>query len=308
MQISITGTGGVGGYFGGLLAKAKNDVTFVARGEHYQAIKQGGLTISSAKGEFKIANPQVVDSIRKLQEPELVLVFLKTFSTVEAISELAEVVSPKTVVITFQTGLENDLEIKKLLPSAAVFPGLAYINSRISAPGKVEQISGACKLIFGARRGQDASVLNRIEELFTTAGISAQLVDNIELEIWKKLVWISAFSGATVLCRAKIGEILNEAAGERLFRSLLNEALRVAEVSQIELSEADRREMLERIEYYKGEGRNAKTSLLLDIEAGRRTEVETIHGALIRQGQSRGLSTPLLDAVYAAVKVYERAI
>ncbi len=305
MRCHIIGVGGVGGYFGGLLARAGEDVTFIARGEHYRAMRESGLRVKSVRGDFHIPNPRVIESIGSIRNPELMLVFVKTYHTAEIAAALREVVRPETTIITFQTGLENDLEILKHVPAARVFPGLAYINSSRTAPGLIEQISGQRALVFGARGGDEDPVLAETERMFQNARLSATLSRCIEREMWIKLVWISALAGMTVLFRSEIGPVANHPEGYALFRKCLEEGFLLAKKRGAGLTPDDRKTMIEKIEYFRSEGGSAKTSLLMDIEHGRRTEVETMHGTLVRHARELGIDVPALQVIYAIVKVHD---
>lgn len=308
MRTFVVGAGGTGGYFGGLLARAGKDVTFVARGEHFRAMRENGLFVKSAQGDFAIPRPQVIDNFSQIEDPELILIFVKTYSTQEVSQALAKIVTPRTTVITFQTELENDLEIKKHVPTAQVFPGLIYVNSRLSAPGYIEQSSGLCTLIFGARDGVQCKDLPKIETFLRAADIKATLSNSIEFEMWTKLIWISAFAGMTVLFRSIVGTIVNDPDGEKLFRRALEESFAIARAKHIAIPDEVRAELFGKIDYYKNKGRNAKTSMLLDIEAKRRTEIETMHGTLLRYAREANLDVPILESVYSVVKVSDSTL
>lgn len=308
MKTYVVGAGATGGYFGGRLAAAGGNVTFVARGDHCRAMRETGLQVKSAHGDFTIDRPQVIDTPEKIQNPELILVFVKTYDTAEVARGLAGVIGAGTTVITFQTGLENDFEIMKAVGSRRVFPGLVYVNSARVAPGVIRQASGPCTMTFGRRGGAADPGLERVEKLFREAGIDAALTRGIEGEMWRKLIWISAFAGMTVLFRAPVGRILGNPGGERMFRNCLEEALAVAAARGIKFPAAERDRIFARIDYYKGPGADAVTSLLLDIENGRRTEIETLHGTLVRFAREAGVEIPLLETVYTVVQVHEARV
>ncbi len=305
MRTVIVGAGGTGAYFGGLLARAGADVTFVARGVHGEALAKSGLTVKSQNEDFVVPRVKVLSQISEVRDPELVLVFVKSYSTSEVARALASVVTADTTIITFQTGLENDREIQKYVKLDRIYPGLIYINSRIKNPGCVEQISGLCTLTFGARENKSDPVLDTIESFLKSANIKANCSPAIELEMWLKLVWIAAFSGMTVLYQSEIGKIVHNPDGEALLRRFLNETFSIAASQGIEISDSQKEEIIKKIDYYKAEGKHAKTSLLLDLEKGQRTEVDTVHGTLLKYAREAELDCPLLQAVYSIVKVKE---
>ena len=129
MKIYIVGTGGVGGYFGGVLAKVGNDVTFVARGENFKAIRENGLIVKSVIGNFTVKAIKVIEKISEIKNPDLIIFTVKTYDTESVAKELDFVVNGKTIIITFQNGIDNDNEIKKYIQNAQVYPGVTYVVS-----------------------------------------------------------------------------------------------------------------------------------------------------------------------------------
>ncbi len=305
MKTYLIGVGGVGGYFGGMLQQAGFEVTFVARGEQYQALTHYGLTICTSQETIHLPSVSVIEHVSQIVDPDLILIFVKTSGTKAVAEQLKSVVSEKTVVLTFQTGFENDHILQAFLPNTVIYPGLAYINAKRTAPGVIEQISGLCTLTYGPRNGVVDDQLTKIQTHFEQTGLKIHLTSHIELEIWKKLIWICSFSGATVLFRSEIGRVLNHPDGEALFRRILDEAFLVADACQIPLSETDREEILSKIAYHQSIAPLAKTSLLSDIENGQRTEVETLHCALLAKAREHELKTPLLETIATIIRVHD---
>ena len=304
----MIGLGGAGGYFGGLLVEAGKDVTFVARGDHYRTIREKGLTVRCVRGDFHIEKPELIDSIRKIEDPELVLIFVKTYHTMQVTRELSTVVSDRTAIVTFQTGLENDHQIKQIIPANMVYPGFAFINSSKPEPGLIEQISGPCTLTFGDRSKTPNEVLNKVELLLKEGGIDATLSDDIERDMWVKLVWIATFSGMTSIYRSRVGPILNNKEGCRIFTQCLDEAFAIADAMEISIPDETRKKIYGKIKYYKSEGANAKTSLLLDIENNRRTEIETLQGSLVRYARETGVAAPIMNLIYNIISLYDTKV
>ena len=182
MKIHIIGSGAVGGYFGGLLAKAGNDVTFVARGEHYQAIKNNGLIVKNVISDFVIKPAKVIENISDIINPDLIIFTVKTYDTDSAAIKLAQVVNRDTVIITFQNGVDNDSQIKKYIKSE-VYPGAAYVISTKTGSGIIEQTGGLRKLIFGDRSNPNNDRLTKIEEVMRKAEIDAKVSDDITRDI-----------------------------------------------------------------------------------------------------------------------------
>jgi len=300
MKIYIVGSGGVGGYFGGLLAKAGNDVTFVARGEHYQAIKDNGLIVKSVAGDFEIKSAQVIENISKIVNPDLVIFTVKTYDTEDTAKELAPVVKENTVVITFQNGVDNDNQIKKQISDAQVYPGVAYVISTRVKPGVIEQAGGLRKLIFGDRNNSDNSRLKEIEKLMKDAGIDATASDNITRDLWKKFMFIVAFSGVTAICRASIGKVLSDPLTKSPYERCLKEAIVVAKAMKVNVAN----NAFESIMTISGNtAPDSKSSLLVDIENNRKNEIETLNGALVRFAKERETDVPINELIYGAIKL-----
>jgi len=303
MKICVVGSGGVGGYFGAKLAKAGHDVTFLARGAHYDAIKAKGLLVKSTDGNFQVDNVKVVNSIKDFVNPELVLFCVKTYDTDFAAQELASVVSLNTVILTFQKGIENDFELKKYLTKGEVYPGIAYIISQISEPGVISNTGGLKKLIFGDRSYANNVKLKTIELLMRDSFINATLSDDINRDLWKKYVFILAFAGMTAICRSNIGKILKDKTTFKLYKDCMQEALNVASILKINLPRTIYDDTLKTTIDTQPE---SKSSLLHDIENNKQTEIETLHGTLVRIAKERKILVPINELIYGSVRLWSQ--
>lgn len=300
MKIFVIGTGGVGGYFGGLLAKAGKDVTFVARGEQYQAIKEHGLTVKSVMGDFTITPTQVVEHIADIVDPDLILFTVKTYDTALTAEALAKVVGDKTIIITFQNGADNDYRIQTYIPKVQVYPGVAYVISARGEPGMIVQTGGLRKLIFGDRNNPENPRLKEVESLMQDAGIDAVASDNIVRDIWEKYMFIVAFSGMTTVCRSPIGAVLSDPVTRSLYERCVREAIAVAKALGVTVAE----DAFESIMHISGNtAHESKSSLLVDVEHNRNNEIETLNGALVRFAREHGVDVPINDLIYGAIKL-----
>ncbi|KKQ23870.1 MAG: 2-dehydropantoate 2-reductase [Candidatus Roizmanbacteria bacterium GW2011_GWC2_37_13] len=303
MKIYIVGSGGVGGYLGGLLAKTStNYVTFVARKDHFQAIKKNGLQINRVKGNFLIKPAQVISSLREIKNPDLILFTVKTYDTQEAAKQLNEIVNDKTIIITFQNGVENDLEIKKYVKKGLVFPGVAYLISTRIKPGVIEQIGGVGgigRFIIGDRNNSTNEKLDRIVKIMREAEIDAVLSKNITQDIWKKFVLISAFSGITTLYKKRIGEIIKDNNLKTEYENCVRETIKVAKALKVDLPEN-----IFEITMATTEKTNpaSKSSLLVDVERGGRNEIETLNGTVIKYAKQFNINIPINNKIYSSIK------
>lgn len=299
MKIYIIGVGGVGGYFGGLLAKAGCDVTFVARSEQFKALKENGLRVRSVNENFNIKPVKVVENVSEITSPDLILVTVKTYDTESVASELSCVVNDHTVIITFQNGVENDLELKKYINNTLIFPGVAYIISKRSEPGIIEQTGGLRKLVFGDRNFQYIDVLESVERMMKDAGINANLSDDITRDLWKKFIFICPFAGLTAMYKKTIGQILADPILHKEYEECLNEAITVAKTIGVNLPE----DIFEStMNTTNNTAPDSKSSLLVDVENSRQTEIETLNGALVRMAKEKGINLPVNEKIYNFVK------
>ena len=301
MKISVIGVGGVGGYFGGLLAKAGADVEFVARGEHYQQLAAKGLKLNTVEGSFEIPL-RVVDRISKLKNTEVVLVTTKTYDNEAVAAELAEVVTADSVVIPIQNGISNDIFLQESLPLATVYPGLAYIISSRVAPGEVSQTAGPRTIIFGERKVAYNAQLSELEALMKSAGLLATASGDIERELWRKFAWLTTFAGMTSLCRCPIGPIVNDERALALLIKCLDEALAVAAAEGSAFSEEERNEMVSKTAAYRTANGESKSSMLVDLENRRRTEIESLNGTIVKIAKRHGIKVPTHEAIAVSVE------
>lgn len=299
MKITIIGTGGVGGYFGAMLARAGEAVVFVARGEHGTQMRERGLTVKSVDGDFVVQPVQVVQRVSGLRDPELVLFTVKTYDTQQVAIELVQVAnSNKTHIITFQNGVDNDMEIKKFIPNANVYPGVCYVISARTGPGLIEQTGGMRSLVFGDRNHTENIFLKEVEAMMQKAGINAKYSVDIMSDVWKKFIFILAFSGMTAYKQQPIGEILSNSDSLKEYETVLKEAETVARALGVNLPD----DIVDAtIAAAQRTAPNSKSSLLVDIEHKRRTEIESLNGKLVRLAASLGIPVPMNETIYKTV-------
>ncbi len=313
MKIAIIGTGGVGGYFGALLAKDSlanetSNITFVARGEHYEALKNNGLQINTPEENFLVHPVSVVDSISKLENPEIVLLCTKTYHLEKAAKELAKVVTENTIIITLQNGLGNDTLVKKYCKVGTVYPGLVYLLASKTAPGTITLEKGSRLIFFGERADgpnqtkEPNNKLKDIERYFRKVGIKATASENIEKEIWLKYVWLTAFAGMTSLYRLPIGPIVSDKDSKEVFLKCLQESINVAESEGVEFSKEELKALKIRVDERKANGPDSKASMLVDIENKRQTEIESLSGTIVSLARKNKIETPCHDIIYSVVK------
>ena len=298
MTVAILGLGGVGGYLGGKLALAKKDekIVFISRGEQLKRIQQDGLKLIDEDKEY-IAKPDIVtDDPKKLGVFDLVLVCVKSYDLKDALMLIKENVSTNTVLLPLLNGVEHDKEIKTFFPSAKVLNGCIYILSNIKDIGVVKKYGGVFNLIYGSSE-YDLEQFKWIKELFDRAGLKNKLTPDIELETWKKYLLIAAYASMTSYYQKPLGYIAQEKIDE--LEKVLYEIKSVANKKGIDIDNQMIKKILERIPTLPYE---SKTSMQLDYEKGKKTEVEALCGYIVKEAEKLGIDTPLMKMYYKSLK------
>jgi 2-dehydropantoate 2-reductase len=301
MRIAIMGAGGTGGYFGGLLARAGEDVTFIARGAQLEALRTRGLTVESRlAGTFTIP-VQATDAPNEVGPVDLILFCVKTYDTDAAAESISPLIRPATMFLSLQNGIGNEERIARAVGHTSGIGAVAYIVSTIKAPGVVAQTAGPGKIVFGELGGGTSPRTERLHDVLQRAGIVAELHPNVQAAIWQKFLFICAFSGVTALTRLPIGTILADPMTRALFRGTSEEAEAVARTDGIELPKDCVEQALATAAAVEPWGRG---SLYHDLADGRRLELEALNGEVVRRGREYDIQTPLNFAIYAALRPY----
>ncbi len=299
MRIAVMGTGGVGGYFGGRLAAAGEDVCFIARGAHLEAIRRGGLRIASALGDATITPAKATDDPATIGPVDLVIFTVKLYDTEAAAEAIGPLVGPATGVVTFQNGITGTQVLADRLGAGHVVGGVAQIGAVVAEPGLIGHTGTMARLVFGELDGSSSARVAALARALDAAGVDHVVSDDIRREIWDKMVFLSTFAGLTSLIRLPIGPIRSDPGTRGLLRDGLAEALAVARASGSDLPEdlADR--ILGRVDRLPAE---MKSSMLQDLEAGRRLELAWLSGTIARMGRDLGVATPMHGLIATALK------
>jgi 2-dehydropantoate 2-reductase len=301
MRIAVMGTGGTGGYFGGMLARAGNDVTFIARGAHLAAIRTGGLAIHSRMSGDFVVRAAVTDDPATVGPVDLVLFCVKTYDNDVCAGQIRPLIGPDTVVLPVQNGVDSADQIGRAVGVEHVIGGVAQIIASVASPGVVVQTGGPCRLQIGELDGRASERTERLAVLLDKSHIGVAVRSDIQVALWEKLIFICAFSGMTALTRLPIGPILASPECCRLFRSVLDEAAAVGMATGVPLTPetADKGQLLaERCEPW------GSSSLYHDLAAGRRLELESLNGTIVRLGHSHGVPAPNNRVICAALEPY----
>ncbi len=206
MKIMIMGTGGVGAYYGGLLAQQGNDVTFIARGAHLEAIRANGLQVKSIFGDFTINPAKATDKPADVGPVDLILFCTKTYSTDEAAQAILPVVGRQTAVLSLQNGVDAFERIGKVVGAEHVIGGATWISSAVEAPGIVKQVSQFRRIVFGELDGTPSERIQNIQKVLENIGVTVEVSENILKILWTKFVFISSASSFGSLTRLPMGE------------------------------------------------------------------------------------------------------
>ena len=299
MRIAIMGSGGTGGYFGGLLARAGEEVTFIARGAHLEALRMRGLRVKSRlAGEFTLS-VRATDTANEVGPVDLILFCVKTYDTDTAAESIRPLIGAQTMLLPLQNGVDNAERIARIAGHDSGLGAVAYVVSAIEAPGVIAQTAGPGKIILGELAGGTSARVERLHSVLQRAEIAAEVHPDVRIAIWQKFLFICAFSGVTALTRVPIGAILADPVTHDLFRGTVEEA--VARASGIELPEDCVEQALATAAAVEPWGRG---SMYHDLANGLRLESEALNGEVVRRGDERDIQTPLNFAIYAALKPY----
>jgi 2-dehydropantoate 2-reductase len=295
------GAGGVGGYFGGLLARAGEDVVFIARGEHSEAIAKNGLQIRSPKGDFSV-KATVTEDPSEIDPVDLVLFCVKGYDTTKAAEQIKPIISRDTTVISLQNGVEKEEVLGRILGAENVMGGLCALSAYIEAPGIVKHL-GLERLAFGEMDGSESDRGKRILKVLTNGGINASLSKIILAEIWEKFAFICAVGGLCCITRLPVGPVLQFEETEKLYRNTMSEIIEIARWKGVSFKD----KVLEKLmSFSHGLDPDIRPSMYRDLINEKRIEIETLNGAVVRLGRLSHIPTPTNDFIYACLDVINK--
>ena len=289
------GAGGVGGCLGGLLAKAGNDVSLIARGEHLEALREHGLKVIRPGGEI-IVEIQATGDPSEVGQVDLVLFTVKTFQNRHVITSLKSLMGPQTSVITLQNGVESHEQLSAVLGASNILPGAYWASSHILSPGVISEDVEA-RVSFGAVDDTESLRALDIRKVFRDAGIEAELSPDPLRVLWEKFVVLSALSGITSAAQTRPKELLQFPDARKMFCDAMEEALAVGLAKGVDLPANLVRDSLNYIDGLP----DFQNTMHSDYEAGRPTELDALSGAVIRLGNQIGVKTPVHGYLYSVL-------
>ena len=301
MRIAMFGSGGIGGYYGALLARAGHDVVFIARGAHLEAMQRRGLTVRTPTGESTVLVTAVADTGR-VEPVDLVLFSVKSYDTEIAARSLTPLMARDTVVLTVQNGLDNAEAIASVVGSGAVIPGSAYVALQLADPGVIVRTGDEGRIVFGERGGAVTERVQRIATALRAASLPHDVSTDIDRVLWQKFLFIAGIGSVTALARSGIGRLVESARGRALLVASCEEIIAVARAEGAPLQPEAAASAVEQAAALPPQWRS---SLARDLEDGRRLEVEALSGAIVRRGLKHIIPTPVHQIIAACLSVHQ---
>jgi 2-dehydropantoate 2-reductase len=304
MKIAIIGTGGVGGYFGGRLAKAGNEVTFFARGEHLKALQSKGLKVISLQGDFQLEKVQTTDDILTIGQVDVVMLCLKAWQVKEIAPKLSALLNDNTAVLTLQNGVTIGDELKEFIPEKHIVSGLCKIISKIEAPGVINHFGVEPTIIFGEQDNVHSERVIAIQKTFEQAEIKSFISRDIQADLWKKFISICV-SGLMAVSKCTYGEVARHPQTGKLMVELFQEIYDLALEMGIKLSP----DFVDKtVELIKSFPQNSTTSMARDIWAGKPSELEYQNGAVVRLAEKYNMPVPVNRFIYYCLLPMEEKV
>jgi 2-dehydropantoate 2-reductase len=304
MRFAVVGVGGVGGYFGARLAEAGHTVTFIARGAHREAIEREGLHVHSLKGDVLVKPAAVTDDPSRVGVVDCVILGVKAWQVPDAARSASPLVGPPTAVLSLQNGIEAPDQVARVLGREHALGGVAKIISYVGAPGHIHHTGADPSIVIGELDGRTTERIEALRRAFASAKAAGVTVSSdIELALWEKFLFITAWAGVGAVTRAPVGVVRSVPESRRLIASALDEIERVARARNVRLAPDTAQTIFAIIDSLAREG---TASLQRDIAAGRPSELDDLTGAVVRLGAELGVPTPVNSFIYGALAPLER--
>jgi 2-dehydropantoate 2-reductase len=301
MRIVVMGAGAVGAFFGGKLALAGADVTFIARGANLAALRADGLRIESQDQTSRIERVHATSDPAEAGRADLVLVCVKSYDTAAAATALRPIVTSDTIVLSLQNGIENEAILATVLALPPLLGGLTHIGAELVGPGVVRHNSGG-RIVFGELDGRRGERAQRLAQLFAATQVAHHLSGHIGVMLWDKLAWNAAFNACTTVAQCTVGELLARSDGRALVEATMQEVVAVANANGVPLA-ADR--VAPEIERSAAELGHLRTSMLQDRDRGHRLEHDALNGAVIRAAERAAVAAPVNRVLHGLLTVLD---
>lgn len=303
MRIAVFGTGGVGGYFGGRLAQAGEDVTFIARGEHLRAIKNHGLVVDSQLGNFVVDPAKATDDVGEAGEVDLVIVGVKAWQVPDAARTMKPLVGPGTTVLPLQNGVDAVPQLVHEFGADRVVGGLCRIVSFVLEPGHIKHAGFTPSIVIGEIDNRRTDRLSSIEQMFRRAGLEITVAADIQVALWTKFLFIASFSGVGAVANAPAGVIRSDPKHHAQVLNAMQEIYTLAHARGIKLPANSIETAMAAVNALP---QDATSSMQRDIAAGRPSELESQNGAVVRLACESGVEVPTHALIYETLRPLEQ--
>ena len=299
MRIAVFGTGGVGGYFGGRLGRAGEDVVFIARGEHLRAIRTKGLRVDSTDGDFVIDPARATDDVSEVGECDLVILGVKAWQVPEAARAIRPIVGVHTTVLPLQNGVEAVPQLVNELGSESVIGGLCRIVSYVVEPGHIRHAGFEPSIIIGELDNRLTDRIARVEQVFKHAGLNISIAKDIQIALWTKFLFIASFSGVGAMANAPAGVLRSDPKWRHHIIKAMEEIYALAHARGIKLPPDSIQKVMSSVD---GLPEDATSSMQRDIAAGKPSELEAQNGAVVRMAYEAGIEVPTHELIYQTLR------
>ncbi|HVO67044.1 MAG TPA: 2-dehydropantoate 2-reductase [Syntrophales bacterium] len=299
MKIAIMGVGGVGGYYGGLLAQAGQDVTFIVRGAHLQAIRDKGLQIKSVLGDFSVSPAKATDKPSQIGMADFIIFATKTYQTDEAAKLIKPIVGKNTVVVSLQNGIDAADRIGAVIGMEHMMGGATWLSAAIEAPGLIGQYSQFRRIALGEFSGETTKRLKDVYDILQKTGATVEISDNILKVLWTKFVFISSVSAMGSMTRVTFGEYRSVPETRSVLIDAISEVAAVANAKGVSL---DADVVAKTLAFIDGSAPVIKPSMQRDVESGKRSELESMIGVVVHFAAQYKVPTPVMKFAYAMLK------
>ncbi len=299
MQVAVMATGGIGGYYGGLLAKSGHEVAFVARGAHLRAIRAQGLHVKSIDDEFLIQPARATDNSAEIGPVDLILFSVKTYDTDTAAQLCKPLLSTRTVIVTFQNGVEEVDRIGAIVGPEHAIAAPTQIETFIAAPGRIEQKSNFRVVTFSEKDVKSRSQIAALAEVFRQNHFQVNVVTDLRRALWDKFIRLAPVAGLASLARTAPAELWQIDFAREVLEAAVREAVAVGCAEGVSLDESD---VAGALNWALGLKPGLKPSMQKDVERGNRLEIDALSGAVVRLGKKHGVSTPVHETIYVGLK------
>ena len=304
MRFAVVGSGAVGGYYGARLARAGHDMSFVERGAHLKAIRERGLSVRSPLGDFTVRAP-AEDDTRRIGAVDVVLFAVKAYDNEGALPTLPPLFGGSTIVLTLQNGVDSVDRLRAVVGERAVLAGPTYIATALAEPGLIVQTGTHRRIVFGEVFGKLTAVSERVSRLcsvLSAADIQAEAVPDGRVPLWEKFIYLAPFAAFSGAARQPVGGLWSQPGFRDVFVQALGEVERIARAEGVPVSPTVKEEI---VKYVESVPQTMRASLLIDLQEGKRIEVEALLGSVVRRGRAVGVETPMMLALYSVLKPYE---